>query len=74
MVLQAVTILKILNCLFIMVKFFGNWTFRTNDFSHKSSGTSFGLFAQVLDCLHNSWGSFCTIIIREKHQYKRYTD
>ena len=56
MVLQAVTILKILNCLFIMVKFFGNWTFCTNDFSHKSSGTSFGLFAQFLGViLHNNY-------------------
>ena len=39
-----------------MVKFFGNWTFRTNDFSHKSSGTSFGLFAQFLGViLHNNY-------------------
>ena len=56
MVLQAVTILKILNCFFIMVKFFGNWTFRTNDFSNKSSGTSFGLFAQFLGVIsHNNY-------------------
>ena len=63
MVLQAVTILKILNCLFIMVAgHFAQMTFHTS------------LLAQVLDCLHNSWGSFRTIIISEKHQYKRYTD
>ena len=44
----------------------------TGHFAQKTFRTS--LLAQVLDRSHNSQWSFRTIIISEKHQYKRYTD
>ena len=44
----------------------------TGHFGQKTFHAS--LLAQVLDRLHNSQWSFRTIIISEKHQYKRYTN